>query len=120
MNRFKPFVVLDVLVTLPLCLYAVHETFTNPPDGMLWLALLVLGGFFTVMLPSLVCLAGRTLNPVVAGFCLLVYLVMMIFLWFRVLACWHQPHHAGLICLGLLLLIAKSIYGAVSVTKHNT
>ncbi len=119
MNRFKPFVLLDILATLPLFIYATRETFRNSGGGMFGLELFVLVCALVVMFPSLVCLAGRRLPHFAALLCLLFYLLLLVLMWFRTMSGWGQPHHVTLVRLAIMLLIAKSIYGICSVTRRE-
>jgi hypothetical protein len=117
MSRFKPFVIVDALVTLPLCVWAAYVS--RGDTSLFWLELLVLICAAIVMLPSLICLLGISLGQIPAIAFILFYLLLLAFMWFRTMGGWHEPHHATLIRVGIILLIAKSIYGVVSVTKHD-
>jgi hypothetical protein len=119
MSRIRPFVVLDVLVTLPLLIWAAHDTFRRYHSAMFGFELTALICVAAVMLPSVVCLSGLSLRQIPAVALILFYLLMLVILWFRILNGWHDLHHATLIRVGVFLLIAKSIYGVVSVTKHD-
>jgi len=122
MSRLRPFVILDVLVTLPLFVYGLYDTLKHPEPGMQWLHWIILGCAFVVMFPSFVCLAGKSLNHIVAAMCLLLYLALLVFMWFGLLHRLHDsgPPHGTLIRVGIILLIAKSIWGVISVTKYDT
>ena len=120
MSRLKPFVILDALVTLPLFIWAIYDTFKRPASGMFWLELIVLTFAVIVMVPSLVCLLGMSLNQFAAVAFILFYLVLLVFLWFRTLGGWHEPNHATLVLIGIFLLIVKSIYGVVICTTYDT
>lgn len=119
MRRLKPFVILDALVTLPLLVYATYDTFKLREAGVFWFEVFILGCALAVMFPSFVCVIGLSLNQSVAVVCLLFYLALLVFMWFRLLSGWYEPHHATLVRVGIFLLIAKSIYGVISVTKTN-
>jgi hypothetical protein len=118
MSRIKPFVVLDALVTLPLFIWAAQDTFRRPHGDMFGFELATLICVVVVMLPSVVCLLGVSLRQIPAVVLILFYLLMLVLLWFRILSGWHELHHATLIRVGAFLLIAKSIFGVISVTKH--
>ena len=121
MSRFKPFVIVDALVTLPLCVCVAFDRFRHRDTSIFWLELLVLICAAIVMLPSLICLLGISLGQIPAVAFILFYLLLLVFVWFRILSGWHDElHHATLIGVGVFLLIAKSIYGVVSVTKHDS
>jgi hypothetical protein len=119
MSRIKPFVILDALVTLPLFIWAAQDTFRRPHGEMFGFELATLVCVAVVMLPSAVCLLGISLPHIPAVALIVFYLLLLAFLWFRILSGWHELHHATLIRVGVFLLIAKSIYGVVSVTKHD-
>jgi hypothetical protein len=119
MSRLKPFVILDVIVTLPLFAYATYTTFKRPPIDTFWFELVLLAFALIVMFPSMVCLAGRSLHQVVAAICLFLYVGFLILMCFRLLSGWHDPYYATLIRIGMMLLVAKSIYGVISVTKRH-
>jgi len=118
MSRIKRFVVLDALVTLPIFIWAAQDTFRRPHGDLFGFELATLICVVFVMLPSVVCLLGVSLPQIPAVALILFYLLMLVLLWFRILSGWHELHHATLIRVGAFLLIAKSIYGVVSVTKH--
>jgi hypothetical protein len=119
MSRFKPFVIVDALVTLPLCIWAACEAFKDGDTRMLWLELLILICAVIVMLPSLICLLGLSLGEIPVVAFILFYLLLLVFMGLRTLSGWHEPHHATLVRIGISLLIAKSIYAVVSVTKRD-
>ena len=81
--------------------------------------LAVLIGAIVVMLPSFICLIGVSLSQISAVVLILFYLLLSVLLLFRALSGWHEPNHATLIRIGIIFLIAKSIYGVVSVTKRD-
>jgi hypothetical protein len=114
MNRFKSFVILDLLLTLPLLVYATYDIVArnaNPVEFILPALLLV------IMLPSIVSLLGGALPQVWAVVCLVFYVGITLFLVFRMIADRHDTYAGILIRVGMILLIAKSVYGVFCVTK---
>ena len=71
------------------------------------------------MFPSLVCLAGWRLPHFAALLCILLYLLLLVMMWFRTISGWGEPHHVTLVRLGIMLLIAKGIYGVCRVTRRE-
>jgi hypothetical protein len=117
MNRFKSFAILDLLLTLPLLVYATYDIVArnaNPVEFILPAVLVV------IMLPSIVSLLGRVLPQVWAVVCLVFYVGIALFLVFRMIADRHDTYAGTLIRLGMILLIAKSVYGVFCVTKSPT
>jgi predicted permease len=114
MNRFKSFVILDLLLTLPLLIYATCDIVArnaNPVEFILPAVLVV------IMLPSIVSLAGGVLPQVWAVVCLLLYVGISLFLVFRTIADGHDTYAGILVRVGMILLMAKSVYGIFCVAK---
>ena len=114
MSRFKSFVILDLLLTLPLLAYAIYDIVArhaNPVEFILP-ALLV-----AIMLPSIVSVLGWSMPQALAFVCLLVYVGFACILIFRSIADRHDASLGIFLRIGLVVLIAKSIYGVFCVTK---
>jgi len=108
MSRFKPYVILDVLVTLPVFIWAVwHDSFRSINGGLDWPDLIAVSCILVVILPSLTCLLGWSLGQIPAVALILFYVLILVMLWFRILSGWHELHHITLIRVGAFLLIAK-------------
>jgi len=114
MSRFKSFVILDLLLTLPMLAYATYDIVARHahPVEFIVPALLV-----AIMLPSIVSILGWSMPQALAFVCLLVYIGLAGFLIFRTIADRHDASLGILLRVGLVLLIAKSIYGVLCVTK---
>jgi hypothetical protein len=118
-HRLKSFVILDVLVTLPCFTFAAYDTFVHPAsDGFVkWLRLVVLGCVLTGMFPSLVCMVGKVLPQVIATTLIVLYLAFTLVVTLNLLHDLHGPLWLSFARVGIILLIAKSIYG---VCCHQT
>ena len=114
MSRFKSFVILDLVLTLPLLAYAIYDIVArhaNPVEFIIPALLVV------IMLPSIVSVLGWSMPQVLAFVCLLVYVGVACLLIFRTIADRHDAMLGILLRVGLVVLIAKSIYGVFCVTK---
>ena len=80
MSRFKSFVILDMLLTLPLLAYATYDIWArnaNPVEFILPVLLV------TIMLPSIVSVFRWSLPQALAFACLVLYVGVALFLAFR-------------------------------------
>ncbi|MFO1486947.1 MAG: hypothetical protein U1F65_00575 [Verrucomicrobiota bacterium] len=115
-RRWQFFVFVDLLATLPLLAAVAYEAFWLPGlSTPRWGYAVMLGLLFGVMLPSMFCVLRWRMRQIIAGTLILLYLLLIAFLFLRLLkdGTWIMVlgHFVG------ILLVAKSIYGACMVCK---
>ncbi|MCC6820002.1 MAG: hypothetical protein IT579_04650 [Verrucomicrobia subdivision 3 bacterium] len=105
---------MDLLLTLPLLAYSTYDIFARHANLVEFLlpALLVL-----IMFPSIAYIFRWSLPQVLALVCLLAYAGFALILVFRTVADRHDAYPSIFLRVGIILLIAKSVYGVVCVTK---
>ena len=117
MTRVRSFVILDALVTLPLLVWTIYAISKRPASDVFWYLLIALFAVVIVVFPSLICLLGKSLSRIMTVFLVLFYMVVLSFL--VLLASNQMQQKVSLIDISVWFTIAKSIYGAVSVTKQE-
>ncbi len=70
------------------------------------------------MLPSLVCLVGLRLPQILSVILIILYLVLMLWMGLMFLSGLHGQIDYSLARAGVILVVAKSIYGVCMVTKQ--